>query len=53
MLRGVVVRQLGLLGDHSVLSEIFLRTVEGCSEPPQQSAVFHGRHIKAGGEKNA
>lgn len=33
--------------------EIFLCTVEGCSEPPQQSTVFHGRHIKAGGEKNA
>lgn len=57
MLKGVVVGLdwVGAAGDRSrrVRVEIFLCTVEGCSEPPQQSTLFHGSQIKAGGEKNA
>ena len=42
----------GGVGDRRVLSGgIFLCTVEGCSEPPQQSTTFHGCHIKERGEK--
>lgn len=33
--------------------EIFLCTVEWRSEPPQQSPIFHGQHVKAGRLKNA
>lgn len=55
MLRGAVGRLWGAaggVGDRRVLSgEIFLCTVEGCSEPPQQSTTFHGCHIKERGGK--